>query len=199
MRGAVKFSIKYRNDNTLVMNTSEIGNFFDIENDNIKVSSVTPPFIPLYVYKCLFKFGLALMNTSDFQKFKSSIPWLLNKDMKIKGNIPYIMLLNSQTKPVVKPIAILLKRKKEYNSPEYSLVFQWGFYFFQIFLPFNSLDENLDYNELKFPVFENFVIKNNKGNFGLSYYDMDSLSKVKSIYDANFGLKNFKKIKSPLI
>lgn len=190
--GYHNFTIQFQQNGTLLMSAAENTDFFKIENNRIQIKSVTMPFVPLNVYKCLFKIAISMMEINDFKKFESGIPWLTDKKLKIEPKIPHTMLYNPNGKPVSKPIAVLLKRKAEYNCPEFSLIFIWGFLIFQIFLPFNSSDEDLDYSNLKLPILGDFVTKSKVGKYGLSHYNMNSFDKIQTLEKINFGLKQKK-------
>ncbi len=186
------FLIQFREDGKLIMNAKGETDFFKIENNRIKIKSVTMPFVPLNVYKCLFKIGVSLMDSKDFKKFESAIPWLTDKKLMIEPKIPHTMLYNPNGKPVIKPIAVLLKKRGNYNCPEFSLIFVWGFFIFQIFLPFNSDDEELDYANLKLPILGNFVTKDKNGQFGLAHFNMNNLNMIQRLEEINLGFKKNK-------
>lgn len=186
------FLIQFQEDGNLVMNAKGETDFFKIENERINIKSVTMPFVPLNVYKCLFKIAVSMMNSKDFKQFDSALPWLTDTKMMIEPKIPHTMLYNPNGKPVKKPVAVLLKRKENYNCPEFSLIFVWGFYIFQIFLPFNNADEDLDYSNLKLPILGDFVTKEKNGQFGLAHFNMNSLNKILRLEEINFSFKQNK-------
>lgn len=183
------FVIQFQENGALLMQVKEKKDFFKLEKNTLEITSFTMPFVPLNVYKCLVKIGFSLMEQKDFKKFKSGISWLKDKKMNIEPKIPHTMLYNPNGKPVIKPIAILLKRKGDYNCPEFSLLFIWGFYSFQIFLPFNENDEKLDYSELKLPILSNFITINPKGEKGLAHFNMNELKMIRRMEKVNFNLK----------
>lgn len=186
------FTLQFREENKLVLKVNKEKDFVQIENDRIKIKSMTMPFVPLNVYKCLVKIGYSLMEKGDFEKFADGLKWLMDKKSKITPITPHIILLNPNSKPLIKPIAILLKKKVEYNSPEFALIFGWGFYLFQLYLPFNKSDEKLNYTELKLPIMNEFITKTKDNKFGVSHYDMNSLERVQSLEKVSFGFKEKK-------
>ena len=186
--GNEDFILQFQADKSLKMDAKNIDSF-KTQNERIYFKSLTMPFVPLNVYKCLFKIALGMMKKDDFEKFSSSIAWLKDKKMKVEPKIPLLLLYNPNSKPVIKPIALLLKRKESYNCPEYSFIFIWGFSLFQIFLPFNPNDENLNYEELKLPILPMFTIQKQDGKIGLSHFDMNSLKKIQSHAEISFGAK----------
>jgi hypothetical protein len=186
------FTLQFQEENKLVLKTNKKNDFFKIENDKIQIKSMTMPFVPLNVYKCLAKIGLSLMNKKDFEKFDSGLKWLMDKKDKTEPNTPPIMLFNPNSKPVIKPIAILLKKKIDYNSPEFTLIFIWGFYIFQMFLPFNKSDNKLNYADLKLPIMFEFITKSKEDKFGVAHYYMNSLERIQSLERINFGFKEEK-------
>src|SRR5690606_10988223 len=115
-----------------------------------------------------------------------------DKKSKITPITPHIIFLNPNSKPLIKPIAILLKKKVEYNSPEFALIFGWGFYLFQLYLPFNKSDEKLNYTDLKLPIMNEFITKTKDNKFGVSHYDMNSLERIQSLEKVSFGFKEKK-------
>jgi len=187
--GYHNFTTQFQQNGSLVIRTPENKDFFRIENKKIQIKSVTMPFVPLNVYKCLCKIAMSMMKKNDFNKFKSAIPWLMDKQLKVEPKVLHIMLYNPNVRPVIKPIAILLRKKEEYNCPEFCLIFVWGFLMFQVFLPFNSSDEDLDYSNLKLPVLVDFVTKTKEGKYGISHFDMNSLEKIQTLEKISFGLK----------
>ncbi|WP_055447065.1 hypothetical protein [Lacinutrix mariniflava] len=190
------YSLQFKDDNSLMISTKKEGDFLKVSDDKVKIKSLTMPFVPLNVYKCLVKIAFSLMEDKDFNKFKSGISWLMGKKEKTTPLIPHIMLYNPNQKPISKPIALLLKRKIDYNAPEFSFVFIWGFYIFQVFPPFNVLDKNLDFANLKLPIMNEFITKNEEGKFGVSHYDMNHLERIQSLEKITFGLKKDRNIKS---
>lgn len=186
------FTIQFRDNGSLIMNAEKNGDFLEIEKDRVKIKSLTMPFVPLNVYKCLVKTAFSLMENKDFKKYESGISWLMDKKNKAELIIPHTMLFNPNGKPVKKPIAVLLKRKIDYNAPEFSLIFIWGFYIFQIFPPFNNLDKKLDYSNLKLPIMSEFVTKSKDGKFGVAHFDMNTLERIQTLEKVNFGLKRKK-------
>jgi len=139
--------------------------------------------------KMIFKIAVSMMASKDFIKFESALPWLADKKMSIEPKIPHTMLYNPNGKPVIKPIAVLLRRKEKYNCPEFSLIFIWGFIIFQIFLPFNKDDDALDYSDLKLPILEDFITKDKNGKLGLSHFNMNNLKRIQTLEEINLGLK----------
>jgi hypothetical protein len=187
------FTIQFKEENKLVLKLNEERDFVKIRNNRIEIKSMTMPFVPLNVYKCLVKIGYSLMGKEEFKKFDCGLNWLMDKKNKITPKIPHTILFNTNSKPVIKPIAILLKKKINYNSPEFTLIFSWGFYLFQLYLPFNKFDENLNYSDLKLPIMKEFITKTKDGKFGVSHYDMNSLERIQSLEKINFGFKEKKR------
>lgn len=186
--GQEEFVLQYQEDGILKMDTKN-PDVFKYENGKISIKSTTLPFVPLNVYKCLFKIALSMMEKKDFQKFSSSIPWLMDKIMKVEPKIPLVLLYNPNSKPAIKPIGLILKRKGNYNCPEFSFIFIWGFSLFQIFLPFNPDDESLNYEELSLPILPFFTIQKSEDKFDLSHFNMNSLNKIQSHAKISFGAK----------
>ena len=186
------FTLQFKEENKLSLKLNKERDFVQIENDRVKIKSMTMPFVPLNVYKCLVKIGYSLMGKEEFEKFDGGLKWLMDKKSKITPKTPHIILLNPNSKPVIKPIAILLKKKMEYNSPEFALIFSWGFYLFQLYLPFNKVDNKLNYANLKLPIMKEFITKTKDSKFGVSHYDMNSLERIQSLERISFGFKEKK-------
>lgn len=86
-------------------------------------------------------------------------------------------------------MAILLKKKLKVNSPEFSFIFVWGFYRFQIFLPYNPNDKDLINDDIILPVSYDLVLKSGENNVSFNHYNMNSIKKVKTLEEISFGLK----------
>ena len=188
------FTIQFQDNGSLIMNVEKNRDFLKIENDRVNIKSLTMPFVPLNVYKCLVKTAFSLMENKDFKKHESGISWLMDKKNKAEPIIPHTMLFNPNGKPVKKPIAVLLKRKIDYNAPEFSLIFIWGFYIFQIFPPFNNFDKKLDYSNLKLPIMSEYITKSKDGKFDIAHFDMNTLERIRTLEKINFRLQVKKNI-----
>lgn len=185
------FKIQFTDEKTLLTTLNKKDDSFIIDKNKVKITSKTIPFIPLHVYKCLVKIGLSLMSKEDFKSFATILPWLKDKNYHLSPIIPHTMLVADDCKPIIKPFCILLKRKNEYNCLQYSLVVRWGFYMFQIFLPFNVNDSSLDYSNLKLPILGDFIYKDlNSDDIKINHYDMNSLKKIQKIEKLSLMIKN---------
>lgn len=169
--------------------------FLKIENGILNIKAQTQTFTPLYVYKGLVKFGLSLLKKEDIYKFEKAIKWLGEPAEKIDDNvIPLLLIYNESRPPLIKPIAILSKRKNnEVNSPEFSLNIAFGFHRIQIFLPFNSDDNHLVNNEkIILPLNFHFLTQKekNQGKWGFTHFDMNFLNKSRLFDDFKLNFKN---------
>lgn len=123
-----------------------------------------------------------MMDKSEMHKFQKTIDWLSILEDKITTEEhPLFILIERATKtPLSKPAAMLMKRTKEHNSLEYALLFCYSFFAYQIWIPFNENDANLDYNNFSFPLSTLVVtdLKNLK-EAKFNHYHMTKLKSVK--------------------
>lgn len=188
-----KLTTQFHKDNKVIAEIDKNSELFKFENGVLTLNTETQTFTPLYVYKGLVKFALSLLKKEDIIKFKKTFDWINQPSKKIDDNlIPLLLIYNESRPPIIKPIAILSKkRNNEFNSPEFSFIFGFGFHRFQIFLPFNSTDEQeLDKEKIILPLNFDFVTQKmkNEGKWGFGHFDMNSLNKVRlsDIFKINF-------------
>lgn len=186
-----KFSSQFQEGNKVIANATDETSFMKFENGVLNIESVTQPFVPLYVYKALVKFAISMMKKEELFKFKKTLEWLNEPKAKIDNFIPLLLIHNEGRPPIIKPIAILAKRKLEINAPEFSFIFAFGFHRLQIFIPFNINDEKLKSDEIILPLNFEFVLQkqSNTAKWGFGHFDMNSLRKIR--LNDNFKL-NFK-------
>ncbi|MCO6175482.1 HNH endonuclease [Flavobacterium sp. NRK F10] len=189
-----KFSIQFQDNNKVIAKIEETNDSLKIKNGSIEINTETQTFIPLYVFKSLVKFAISFMPKEDLKKFKTTLEWLSNPNKKVDTNqFPLLLIHNESRPPITKPIAILSKRKsKTYNSPEFVFIFGFGFHRLQIFLPFNTSDNDIIKNgKIILPLNYHFVTQKekNKKEWSFGHFDMNSLNKVR--LNDNFKL-NFK-------
>lgn len=166
---------QYRDEKTLVTTIGKKDYICEIIDRKIKLNAVSYPFIPLYVYKSLLKLALSLLKTEDVKYFADSFMWINDVEKQVVSKFPLTLIVNDEAKPpLLKPIALLLRKKSDYNSPEFTFLFSWGFYNFQIFLPLNSNDSNLDFSSLHLPIREDFVGISKEGKIKFQHFDMNS-------------------------
>ncbi|MCG2611825.1 hypothetical protein LZZ90_09945 [Flavobacterium sp. SM15] len=178
-------------ENRVVAKVETDANNMSLENGVLTVKASTQSFIPLYVYKALTKFGLSMLSSDDIWKFEKAIDWLSVPDKKFDdNNLPLLLIHNEGRPPILKPLAFLAKRKQDVNSPEFTFILAYGFHRLQIFLPFNSNDQNLN-SEVFLPLNFDFVTQKmkNKPQWGFGHFEMNWLEKVR--LDDNFKI-NFK-------
>lgn len=178
------FTNQFQGDNKTLMRVEGNSDFIKHENGFINIESVTQSFIPLYVYKSLVKFALSILKKEELKNFSKTIEWLKNSESKIENFIPLLLIHNEGRPPLIKPLAILMKRNDSYiknDVPEYTFIFAYGFHRLQIFIPYNINDEQLNKNTIILPLNFDFVLQKekNKGNWGFGHMDMNHLKKVK--------------------
>lgn len=178
------FTNQFQGDNKTLMRIEGNSNFIKHENGFINIESVTQSFIPLHVYKSLTKFAISMIPKEDLPNFSKTIEWLKNPESQIENFIPLLLIHNEGRPPLIKPIAILMKRKDEYiknDVPEYTFIFAYGFHRLQIFIPYNTKDEALSKETIILPLNFEFVLQKekDKGFWNFGHMDMDCLKKVK--------------------
>lgn len=176
------FTTQFQDGNKVVAKVNGNSDSMKLENGVLNIKAETQTFIPLYVYKALTKFGLSMMDYNELPKFKKALEWINDPRKKIDDNIiPLLIIHNESRPPILQPIAILAKRKKESNTPEYSFIFSFGFHRLQIFLPYNSSDEKLDKEKITLPLNFHFVTQKtkNQGNWSFGHMEMNSLNKAR--------------------
>lgn len=171
---------QFRDEKTLVTTVNRKDYMDEVVEGKLKLTAVSYPFIPLYVYKSLMKFALSLLKTEDIKYFNEAFDWINEKDKKIAHKIPLTLISSDEAKPILlKPMAALLRKKIEYNSPEFTFLFSWGFYNFQIFLPFNNNDSELDYSSFNLPIRPDFIRKSKDGHIKFQHLEMNSINSFK--------------------
>lgn len=155
-----------------------------LENNVLKIKTETQTFTPLYVYKAIVKFALSMLKAEDIYKFTKTFEWIRLPEKMYDDNLtPLILIYNESRPPLLKPLAILCKRKNiEINAPEFSFIFGFGFHRLQIFLPFNSADEEqLSKEKIIFPLNFHSVTRKeiNSGKWSFAHFDMNFLNKAR--------------------
>lgn len=179
-----KFSNQFQDNNKVVSQVKGDTDFMKLENGVLNIKAETQTFTPLYVYKALVKFALSMLKKEDTIKFQKAFEWIKEPNKKNDDNpIPLLLIHNESRPPIVKPIAILSKRKNnEVDSPEFTFILAYGFHRLQIFLPFNYNDEQyLDKEKIILPLNFHFVTQKQKdtGKWGFGHFDMNSLNKAR--------------------
>ena len=168
--------------NTFQLFENKPSNAITIENGKFHIKTDTQNFTPRFVQKALVKIALSLMDRSEMHKFEKTIEWLSVPEDKITiEEHPLFILIERESKiPLRKPIAMLMKKNKEHGSPEYALLFYYGFFAYQVWIPFSKNDENLDYDDFSFPL-STLVVTDmeNLKEVGFNHYYMTTLKKVK--------------------
>ncbi|MCI9843518.1 HNH endonuclease [Flavobacterium pectinovorum] len=127
---------------------------YDYTNKLISMNLKKKKFIPLNVYKSLVKIGLSLCPRNELEDYKKTIEWLAKNDSE--SEIVYDIPLNLYrtrfaNKYYDKPFASLYKRRFEIANnkyePKLSLVVCSGVLVFQLFIPFCTETENINYKE----------------------------------------------------
>lgn len=169
----------------LIINEHKPNDVIKVKNGKLSsISSEMVKFSPRNVQKALVKIALSMIDRKELPKFKKTLEWLENpNDNLTVEKHPSFILIERQTDIALrKPAAMLMKRTKDYNSPEYSLLFYYSLFAYQIFIPFNESDKNLDYDHIKLPLSTLVVcdLKNLK-EVNFDHYYMTKLKKVRMI------------------
>lgn len=127
---------------------------------------------------------MSLIDKEELYKFRKTIEWLSvpEDNFTIKGHPAFLLIERETEIPLRKPAAILMRKKQKHNSPEYCFLFYYSFFAYQIYIPFNINDENLDFSNFSFPLSALVVtdLKNLK-EIKFNHYSMTELKKVKLI------------------
>ncbi len=169
-----------RTKNELKLYLDKQTDAFKIENNRISIDSSTQKFKPRFVLKALVKIALSLMDYDELYKFKKTIEWLLkpNDNFTIQNHPMFILYEKEQAVPLPRPAAMLMKKKKEHNSPEYALLFFYSFWAYQIFIPFNIADDNLDYEDIRLPLSQLVITDRVYPEIKFNHYFMTKLDNV---------------------
>jgi hypothetical protein len=178
------FTNQFLGDNQVSLKVEGSSEFIKHENGFINIESVTQSFIPLYVFKSLVKFAISIVKKEDLSKLTKTIEWINNPKSQSENFITLLLIHNESRPPLIKPLAILMKRKDEYlnnDVPEFSFIFSFGFHRLQIFLPYNVSDEELNKENIILPLNFDFVLQKErgKGYWSFGHMDMNWLKKVK--------------------
>lgn len=153
---------------------------FKTENNRFTIESSTQKFKPRFVLKALVKIALSLMEYDELYKFKKTIEWLSTpEDSFTTQNHPmFILYEKEQVVPIPRPASMLMKKKKYHNSPEYAFIFFYSFWAYQIFIPFNSADEKLDYDDIRLPLSQLVITDRVNKEVKFNHYFMTKLENV---------------------
>ena len=172
---------QYQDEKTLVTNIDGNENFRnEVENGRLKFKTLSYTYVPLYVYKSLLKLALSFLKTEDLKQFSKALTFINEKENQTEFKIPHTLIYSvKESKPQLKPIAVLMRKKVEYNSPEFTFLLVWGYYSFQIFLPFNDNDCSLNHNNFLLPIPSSFLqIKDGKVRF--NHLNMNCVNNCKT-------------------
>jgi hypothetical protein len=148
-------------DGVMVIKTNNLNNpAIKIEPEEITIETEKESFIPRYVLKSLIKIAISLLIPEDVKYFKKTLDWLITPKDSITESDPNMILYGNDIRPPLKnPIALLFRKKHECNSPEFCLLFMYGFHLYQIFLPFCDIDKSLDLFNINHPIESPNVIR----------------------------------------
>jgi len=148
-----KTSTAFTNSETLVTTIRNSDAVF-LDGDQLKLKVSSTKFVPIYIQKALTKLAISMMPKEELIYFKTLINWLLDKTAYLDDKIELLTFYTTDTKSKnLKPKAYLYKRHRKYVCPQYSLLFCWGYYKIQIFIPCNPNDISLERtSKIKLPI-----------------------------------------------
>jgi hypothetical protein len=125
-----------------------------IKDNKLKIETTKQSYVPRYVLKCLTKIAISLLNPEDLKLFSKTLNWLAEpKDDITEQVLRYMTLYGNENSPPAKaPVAVLWRKKTTFNAPEFCLIFIYGFHIYQMFLPFCTLDQELNPEFLYHPI-----------------------------------------------
>lgn len=179
-----KFELNYTGENELTIKEYNKNDQLKIQDGKFSVSSSSQKICLRFVQKALVKIALSMIEKEELRKFSKTLDWLQKpEDNLTERNHPIFLLIEREKRPPLKkPGAMLLKKKKEYsnyNSPEYTFLFYYSFFAYQLFLPFNKSDSDLDFEKIKLPLCPSVItdLKNMK-TIGFNHYDTSRFKKI---------------------
>lgn len=122
------------------------GNEVRVENNVLTIETERQSYVPRNVLKALTKIAMSLLSEDCISSFEQTITWLGNDkdEFTVEGHPAFILYGNTLKQPIRSPVAVLFKKKVEYNSPELCLIFMYGYHIYQYFVPFNKEDDSID-------------------------------------------------------
>lgn len=122
----------------------------DKTKKNLTIKATRYPYKPIYVYKCLLKIAVGLLNENVLLNYEPCQRFLLSDkyDAQLKGN-PYIRLFGyfCPGPPLIPPSVFICKKKedkKNKNIPTRTMVIHFQNYVYQIFIPFGDEDKEIN-------------------------------------------------------
>ncbi|AMC10273.1 hypothetical protein Lupro_02940 [Lutibacter profundi] len=170
----------YNSKNGVIFKSLKETGALDFSDEKISIKSETQKFKPRYIQKAFVKIALSLLPKNELKKLTKTIEWLNNpNDDFTPSNHPMFLLIERENNiPLRKPLALVYKRINDSNSPEFTLVFHYSFFSYQLFIPFNENDENLDYSKLILPLNPGVITDNkNFKEVAFNHYYMTTLKK----------------------
>jgi hypothetical protein len=118
---------------------SAVGNF-DVP---LELTVKLPAYIPEYIYRCLIKIGLGILQEKDLIFFKTTKEWLMN--LSAQSNIhPYMIFSTYPNSVQMNEIVCLVLKRKDTcikNISSTILFLSYSNYAFQTYFPLNSKEE----------------------------------------------------------
>lgn len=132
-----------------------------INANKLTLEPLKQSYVPRFVLKSLVKIALGLLKKDDVKFFKQTFEWLsLPNDSITESNQSLMVLYGNEIRPPLqKPVGILCRKKTNYNAPEFCLLFMYGFHIYQVFIPFCTLDKEIDLLDIHHPIESHNVLK----------------------------------------
>jgi hypothetical protein len=158
--------------------------------NKITLKMMKNPYVPLFVYKLLVKFCLAVMPVELFTSVTEVNKWLMDKT-SYGFNALYtplvIYISGTHDNCEVKNIkALLFKNKNNKSYPEYSFIFSMYNIQFQIFIPSNEqINAKIKY-PISFPFYGIIDQPNIQTFHGYRDFSSSQIIKEEDIYEFNY-------------
>lgn len=154
--------------------------FDKFDGTSMELSVKTPTHIPEYIYRCLVKIGLSILDEDRLFNYRETMNWLMNLD--IVSNIEPMLLFShypySHQMNEIRCTILERKDKCEKNVPFSILILSYRNFAFQTYLPF-CIKEKFNVDLDPFPFIYPTTLDLNKDNENLKTVErLDLSSKV---------------------
>jgi hypothetical protein len=169
-------TIKFEPD---MINITGIDNstFNNFDGTTMEVSFKTPTYIPEYIYRCLVKIGLTILDEEKLINYRQTIDWLMNLD-KLSNIKPMLLFSHYPYSHQVNEIkCVILERKEncEKNIPFSILFLSYRNFAFQTYLP-HCIKEKFNVELNAFPFIFPMTFDLNKQHENLKAIELLDLS-----------------------
>jgi len=133
----------------------------DPDNQAFSLVFGAQPYVPVAVFKCLTKMGLAVMPPEELDSYRRAIEWILDPDHSRRINQPqnlgcYLWFAPS---PIPVPSALLLRRTEPSAAVPYMLfLFANSHLMIEIYIPFCTKDQHLEGRLVSIPRYDMTIV-----------------------------------------